>query len=214
MSTRLNHNHSNSFINQAFVPNASLNNPLRVSTANKFDNLLNSDLGKKMFSRPQSKERTKKSSSNAQILKETLQKTPSFLKKMQNSGAKTGLKNSSSNPNLKDSRFEKAHEEITKINNDLIDTKKLCEDNLEILGGVISPQRRKFIFENLKQCQKRYKSLKESRLLIIKKQRIIKNEYPAGKEGLEVYNWQDIKRKEIMEIKTEEQKQARVRSKT
>jgi len=118
-----------------------------------------------------------------------------------------------SNPNLKDPRFEKAHIEVTKINNELTEAKKICEKNLELLGGFVSPQKRKNLFEGLKQSQKRYKSLNESRLLIIKRQRIMKNEYPGGKEGFEVYNWQDIKRKENLETKNEEQKQARIRSK-
>lgn len=213
MSTRKTPAHSNSCLTQAFVPNVFLNNPFRISTANKFDSLINSQIGKKMFPRPQSQERAKKSSSNAKILRETLQKAPSFINKIQNSGSKTGLKSSTSNSNLKDSRFEKAHIEITKINNELIEAKKSCEVNFELFGANVSPQKRKFIFEGLKQCHKRYKSLKESRLLIIKRQRIMKNEYPGGKEGFEVYNWQDVKRKENLETKTEEQKQARARSK-
>jgi hypothetical protein len=189
MSKRPKSHHSN--LSDTFVPDPVLNNPLRVSTATKFDNLLNSALGQKMFSRPASNYR---SSKPAAVNPEQPSSTSAFLCKMQNSGSRTGLKVSASN-NVLETSFERAHKEVTDINNQLRDAQKRQEKDLDILGGFLSPERRKFLIEGLKETQKKCKSLKDARIMIVKRQRIIKHECPEVK-GFEVYNWQDLKRRE------------------
>jgi hypothetical protein len=190
-----------------FVPDPVLNNPLRVSTAFQFDNLLHSDVGQKMFSRPSSNY----TSSKVTVIKtEQPSSNSAFLCKMQNSGSRTGLKVSNSNQVL-ESSFDKAHKAITDINNQLRDVQQRQENDFNMLGGVLSPERRKNLIEGLKETQKKCKSLKDARIMIAKRQRIIKNECPEVK-GFEVYNWQDLKRKEKIQHLQENRKDSRLRS--
>lgn len=208
MSRRPKSSYSQPAYKETFIPDPTLNNPLRISTASKFDSLLNSEVGQKMFSRPNSKSRVTKSSSAS--MKPEVSNKVNFINKMQNTAVRTGLKTSSSNPVL-DTTFEKAHIEVTEINNLLRDMQKKQEVDLDKFALAASPSRRKTLMEGLKETQKKCRSLKDARLMIIKRQRLAKNEHPDIR-GFEVYNWQDIKRKEKIEQVNESNKQIRNRS--
>lgn len=171
----------------------------RMTNAMKFDSFLGTELGQKIAL--ESKNNTKveriiksayapsKTPSNS-LLKPTLSLIPQPYNPPVPSisspfaGPKKNIKFD----------IDSEHQKITQISNKMKDLELKLNTEMGKLDRPLTPQQRKSIFNSIKEANSQYKSLKDARLMTIKRQRLIKNEYKEGFSGFEIYLWQDEKK--------------------
>ena len=157
----------------------------------KFDSFLVSELGQKYF--PGSKASSNANSLNSPGVKlfnassdSNIRPSPAFISQSRNSIPITSLTPSATKITIADN-IDKAHIKIIKVTERMKELESNYKEEFAKLDNRITSNKRKKIFEGIKNNQKEYQMLKDDRLQYIKRNRVFKSEYPEGFKGYELH---------------------------
>lgn len=164
------------------MPSPSLNNPLKVTTANQMDRLLLTPGGQRLF-------HIKPRSMTPQNLKhESFQNSRpsvSFISQSRESPVPFCLSPLfNKKKEVKKKGISKEQIDFIQINHKMKGLEKECRQGFMSLDKIMPAWKRKSDFECLKKSLSKYQELKNDRLGIIKKQRIMKHAYQNGQDEL------------------------------
>lgn len=171
----------------------------RVTNAMKFDTFLSTELGQKIALESKDISRSEQIIKSAKPPSKTLSNSllkPTLSLIPQPHNPLTQVISSPFERQKKSIKFgiDSEHQKITQISNKMKDLELKLNTEIGKLDRPLTPQQRKTIFNGIKEAEDQYKSLKNARLITIKRQRLIKNEYKEGFSGFEIYLWQDGKK--------------------
>ena len=172
-----------------------------ISTANRLDTLLSSEVGQKLYPLVQQPKRTSSMQVSNRNPSQTpyssnnkIRPSPSFISKGRDSPTPHSLTPSSSHKATRPTaKLEEAHSQIISVNEKMQGLETRYHEDMLKLDQRLTPQRRKQISQGIKESNIEYQELKNNRLKIIKRSRLMKNEYPKGFSGFEIYYWKEEK---------------------
>ena len=157
------------------------------SSALQLDSLLSSEIGQKLFfGNPNSSNYSPVTKNPNSFSNLNIKPSPSFISQSRNSKIPNSFTPSAKKININQS-FDKAHKEIVTLNERMKSLETKYKDDYKALESRVTPQRRRQIAQSIKETQNNYKVLKDNRLKVIKQERILKNQYPEGLNGYELF---------------------------
>lgn len=176
--------------------------------AMRFDELIHSDIGFKLFPRSQSPIVYKKTTSG--LCSSNVRPSTSFTSQGRGSKVPNYLYSKSFYKGISiKNNIDEAHSDIISINEKMKLIENQYNHHLSKLEQALTPKKRLEIHKTLQKNNEDYQNLKKTRLNVIKQQRIMKNQYP---EGFEIHYWQECNKLKVSEKVSNNRKQERLKS--
>lgn len=185
-----------------------------VTDAIRLDRLLQTETGQKLFPMRRNSSYQVKSAKSVEKSLSNIRPSGSFVSNTRDSSVPYMLTpNVNKTFKIQCKDIENAHQQIVNVNEKMKNLEIKYHSELGKLEQRLTPQRRRQITDGIKGVSTEYKELKANRLKFIKQSRVMKNEYPEGLKGFEIFYWKEEKAAGIINHNQSCKNQARSHSK-